>query len=258
MFELFSDIFACRDNALRWIDPRVKILLAMLFILGVLLSSTIYFPLVIFGFALITTIALRIPLSITLARLIPPLGIVGVIVILKMFMVGSSKIFTISFAGIRLIGYLEGLEEGMLIGSRVLGAVSVMMLLSFVSPAHEIFRALAWFRVPRDLIEIATLMYRYTFILVEQVSDVAVAQRVRLGYAGMRRTLSSAGMLAGTVIVRSMDQSMRTHEAMVSRCYEGHIPLGPMPRMKSSDWLVLSVCSLLAGVGYILLGRGWL
>jgi len=258
MFELFSDIFACRDNALRWIDPRVKILLAILFILGVLLSSTIYFPLLIFGFASITTTALQIPLSITLCRLILPLVTVGVILILKMFMLGSSEIFTISFAGIRLIGYMEGLEEGMVIGSRVLGAVSVMMLLSFVSPAHEIFRALTWFRVPRDLIEIAALMYRYTFILVEQISDVALAQRVRLGYAGMKRTLSSAGMLVGTVIVRSMDQSLKTHESMVSRCYDGHIPLGPMPRMKFSDWLMLSVSLLLAGVGYILLGRGWL
>ena len=258
MFELFSDIFTSRDSALGRIDTRVKLTLSLVMICGVLLSSTVYFPLLVLSFTLVTISVVRIPYKIILARLILPLGIVMVIVALKTIMAGSTEIFTVSWAGLKITAYSEGLSEGVLIGVRVLAAVSVTMLLSFVSPAPEIFRALKWFRLPRDLIEIAALMYRYTFILIEQISEVAVAQRVRLGYAGMKRTFSSAGILAGTVVVRSIDQSMQTHEAMVTRCYDGHMPLGPMPRMKSSDWLVFIIFLFFMAGLYFLLEIGGL
>jgi hypothetical protein len=39
MFELFSDIFACRDNALTRMDPRVKMMIAITLIVTVVLSK---------------------------------------------------------------------------------------------------------------------------------------------------------------------------------------------------------------------------
>ena len=51
------------------------------------------------------------------------------------------------------------------------------------------------------------------------------AQKVRLGYSGLRRSLRSMGSLAGIVMLRSLDQAEKTHEAMVARGYRGFLPL---------------------------------
>ena len=93
------------------------------------------------------------------------------------------------------------------------------------------------------------LMYRYTFVLLDLTAEVIAAQKVRLGYAGLQRGLSSAGTLGGTVILRSMDQAVCTNQAMRVRGYSGNIPLGPMPALTRRDGWIMALClALLLGV----------
>ena len=82
-FELFSDILAYRDNALTRVDPRVKFMLAVLAILGVLLSTGFAFPPAIFAACLAAMMAVRMPLRLILVRLAAPLGIVLVVIVLQ-------------------------------------------------------------------------------------------------------------------------------------------------------------------------------
>jgi cobalt/nickel transport system permease protein len=231
MFELFSDIFACRDNVLTRMDPRPKLVIAITVILTVVRSSSLVLPLTALAASLAVMLALRIPVRLLLLRLAGPMGIVVMLVILQSFMTGTTPLFSASIFGWVLTATQEGLMRGMLLGSRVLGAVAVMLLLSSVTPAYKVFHALRWFRIPEAWVEIALLVYRYVFALLEQASDVATAQRVRLGYSNLSRSLSSVGVLAGTVITRSMDQAMRTYEAMTLRGYRGQLPFGPLPCM---------------------------
>jgi cobalt/nickel transport system permease protein len=163
--------------------------------------------------------------------------------VLQAFLTGTTPLASFSLVGWKLIATEEGLMRGVLLGSRVLGAVSVMLLLSSVTPAYRIFGALRWFHVPEGWVEIALLVYRYTFVLLDQTADIASAQRVRLGYSSLGRSLSSAGVLAGTVVARSMDQAMRTYEAMTLRGYQGRLPIGPLPELKARDWRTMFVVS---------------
>jgi cobalt/nickel transport system permease protein len=125
--------------------------------------------------------------------------------------------------------------------------MSVMLLLSSVTPAHRIFQALRALGAPQGWVEIAMLMYRYIFVLLDITVDVTAAQRVRLGYSSARRGLSSAGIVAGTVILRSMDQAVRTNEAMRVRGYRGDIPLGPMPPLTWRDARIIGVAAIVLG-----------
>ena len=153
-------------------------------------------------------LALKVPARLMLARITAPMGIVFVLVVMQSFTVGSTTMFTVSVGAWHGAVKLEGVIHGLLIGSRVLGAVSVMLLLSSVTPAHRILQALRWFRVSKGWVEIAMLMYRYTFTLLDHATDLAEAQRLRLGYCDVKRSLSSMGVLAGAkVIIRSLDQA---------------------------------------------------
>ena len=200
----------------------------------------------VFCLAVVGMISIRLPVKLILARLSAPFGIVAVLVVLQSLLVGTTPLFTISVFGWHISAMREGAWQGILIASRVLGGVSTMILMSSVTPAHEIFHTLRWLGVPKGWVEVAILMYRYTFILLDRAADGMVAQRVRLGYSGLKRSLSSLGTLAGSVIVLSIDQAERTHEAMSVRGYKGHMPFGSLPAMSRKDsWIMGLVLGIL-------------
>ncbi len=253
MFELFSDIFACRDNALRRVDARAKLAIAAAMILASLLSEQLLLPALFFSICLFTLLCLRIPARIVILRLAIPLGIVFVLVVLNGFLSGTHPIFFVSVFGHPLQFTVDGLRAGLVMGSHVLGAVSVMLTLSVSTPTHEIFHCLRWLRISRNWVEVALLMYRHTFSLVDQAAELEAAQRVRLGYTGLHRSLTSAGALVGSVLIRSLEQGVHTHEAMQVRGYTGHMPFGPMPRMNNADRALIVV-----GVLCVFCAYGWL
>ncbi len=255
-FELFSDIFAYRDNILTRVDPRVKLVLALLAIIGVIVSKRPVFPLAVLAAGLGGMLAIRMPARLILVRLAAPLGIVLVVILLQSLLVGSTLLFSTSLFGWKIAVMLEGALHGALLGTRVLGAVSVLLLLSSTARAHQIFQALRWFGVPKGWVEVAMLMYRYIFMLMDQAADVMDAQKVRLGYSSLRRSLSSTGVLAGTVMKVAMDQGIRTYEAMELRGYKGYMPFGALPRISSKDLWILCLTSGAIVVAYIRLEWG--
>jgi len=241
MFDLFSDIFARQDNAVSRMDPRCKMVIALGLIFAVILSSRPILPLAVSAFSIAVMLLLGIPGRIVLLRLTAPIGIVTVLVALQSFMTGGTPLVSFRVANWVFTATHEGLSRGLLMGARVLGSVSVVLLLGFVTPAYNVFNALRWFGVPEGWVEIAVLVYRYSFTLLDQTGDVAEAQSTRLGYSSVRRSIASVGVLAGTVMTRSIDQALRTYEAMVLRGYRGRLPFGPFPALRRSDLYPLMV-----------------
>jgi cobalt/nickel transport system permease protein len=113
-----------------------------------------------------------------------------------------------------LNGQVEGLHEGILITSRIIGAVSVAILLGQVMTFTETMAALAWLRVPRGLVDVAMFAWRSLFMLYDDAGVVYTAQKNRLGYCGMRRGLNSFGAMAGMLIIRAFDSSQAMTIAM--------------------------------------------
>jgi cobalt/nickel transport system permease protein len=260
VFELFSDIFTYRENRLTEIDPRVKLVVALAAILLVLVSARPALPLLIALAALATMAALGFPLRIVAARLSVPLGMVFVVFALRLFTTSGEPFFALHLAGVMFNATREGLRAGSLAAARVLAATSVLVLLGMVAPAHALFRALLWFRVPRSLVEIGLLMYRFIFVLLDIAADMATAQTLRLGYRGAARSLRSVGALAGAVLVKSLDQAARTSEAMVLRGYAGTMPIGvlrPLPRRELFWLLGITAALVLASLAAETTGVPW-
>jgi cobalt/nickel transport system permease protein len=101
-------------------------------------------------------------------------------------------------------------------------------------------------------VEIAILMYRYIFVLMDRAGDLAAAQRLRLGYTARGRALASFTALAGATVVHSFEQAGRTHDAMRLRGYRGTMPFGPLPALgrRERGLLALSVTVIAAAYGF--------
>lgn len=230
-FDLFTDYFALRDNAMTRIDPRPKVVIALAVIVAVVLSQQAFLPLLAAVVSVSIILIMGIPPLLLLMRMAAPLGIAAVVCVLRPFFVDGAPILTFTFRGWSFTASYAGMWDGLLIAYRVLGAVSTMILLSMSTPAHRIFSVLSWAHLPPTLIETAMLMYRYIFALLRHASDAIAAARIRLGFSSPRRALSSMGMVAGAVLTRSMEQAERTHEAMTCRGYQGDIPLGRLDKL---------------------------
>ncbi|MEK7852030.1 MAG: CbiQ family ECF transporter T component, partial [Deltaproteobacteria bacterium] len=137
-------------------------------------------------------------------RLLEPLSVAGIVIVVKLYFIGWG-----------------GIGEGLMMASRILGAVSLILLLSTTTPVDALLKALTWFRVPRTWTDVGLLTYRYIFVLIEDAYVVYSAQRVRLGYLGIRRSLESFGTLTGTIVIRAYDQAIATSQAMRLRGYVG-------------------------------------
>jgi len=241
MFDLFSDIFTYREHILTRIDPRTKLVIALGALIAVITAEGVVLPLVIFGICLGSVATLRIPAKLTVTRLAAPLSIAAVLLVIQTFTAGTTPLFTFVFAGWQLTAKSEGLRLGVLLGARVLGAMSVVFLLSIVTPAHRIFQGLRAFGLSGSWLEIAVLMYRYIFVLMDRISDLAAAQRLRLGYTAHGRAMKSFTALAGATIIHSFEQAMRTHDAMRLRGYRGAMPFGPLPALARKERLMAAL-----------------
>lgn len=219
--ELFSDIFARQHNCLARLDVRVKLVVTIAALLCVITSTKIALPILVLALCLIVTVSVGVPVRLIAVRLLAPLMLFVVLVALQTF-----------------LGQMP-LARTLPLVARGLAAVSLVLLLSSVTPAHRVFHSARALGMPREWVEIALLMYRYTFAFMELTEDMVAAQRVRLGYSGFKRSLSSVAMVAGTVVIRSVDQAERTNEAMLMRGYHGDIPLMPLPPLARYDWFLV-------------------
>ncbi len=226
--EIFSEYLE-KDNFLTGIDGRIKLIVALILLAMVLSYKGFLFPLLILTLSLALCLWLRVPLRIVFMRFSEPLFIASIIVVLKLFFAGKDVLFylclpTSNFSLFTLAAHRDGLLEGLQIASRILGAVSIVIVTGFLTPFTEFLSALSWMRIPKGFVEILMFAYRYIFVLMEDAMVIYNAQKNRLGYSSIRRGLSSFGALAGSLILRAFENSEQITSSMIQRGYDGGIP----------------------------------
>jgi cobalt/nickel transport system permease protein len=245
--EIFSEQLK-KDHRLSKVDARLKLGISLFLLAMVLSYKGIIFPLLILCLSLAIGIRIGVPLKIFLIRFSEPLFIASVLVLLKLFFSGQEEIFSLKILGITIKGHKEGLMDGLQIGSRILGAVSIISVLGFSTPFIEIMAALSWMKVPKGLIEILMFAYRYIFVLFEDAMIIYNAQKNRLGYSNIRRGLGSFGILTGSLILKAFDHSHNITISMIQRGYEGDIPMLRHKPLKVSEVLVSVLFTAVIGI----------
>jgi len=235
--ELFSEYFK-KDHLLSRADARVKLLVSLVILAMVLSYKGFALPALVTTLCLFLCMRMKIPLKVFVLRFSEPLFIAVVVLLLKFFFSGKDALFSLNVFGMEVVGHRDGLVEGLLIGSRIIGAVSVVAVMGFSTPFTEFMAALSWLRVPRGFIEILMFAYRSIFVLLEDAMVIYSAQKNRLGYSSVRRGLGSFGTLAGSLTIKAFDHSQSTTVAMVQRGYDGNMPLLKHKPFQYSDIIV--------------------
>ncbi len=221
--EIFSEDFK-KEHLLTAVDARVKFIVAIAVLIMVISYKGFVFPLLVLLLNIGLCLKMRVPFKIFALRMAEPLVIVAILVALKFLFSGKEVLFSLSLAGLSIIGHKDGLIAGLMIASRVLGAVSIVVVLGFSTPFADLMAGLSWMRIPKGFVEILMFAYRYIFVLLEEAMVIYHSQKTRLGYSTVWRGLSSFGTLAGSLILKAFDHSHNTTIAMVQRGFDGDIP----------------------------------
>lgn len=231
-------------------DTRLKLMVAVGLLIMVLSYKGFVFPLVIVAISLLLCMKMRVPMKAFIFRFSEPVFIALVLVFIKFLFFGRDVLFSVHLLGLHISGYRDGLIAGLLIATRIIGAVSVIAALGFATPFTDMMSGLSWFRVPKGLIEILMFAYRYIFMLFEDAMVIYHAQKNRLGYSNLRRGLTSFGLLAGSLTLKAFEHSQNATVAMVQRGYDGSMPVKKHKPFKPSE-VVASVCFI------VIMGLVW-
>jgi cobalt/nickel transport system permease protein len=135
---------------------------------------------------------------------------------------------------------------GSLVGHAVAGSAAVL-LLATTTPMSDLLPALRRLRVPAAVVEVASVVYRLLFVLLESLRTIREAQAARMGYSSFRRSYRSSGVLAAAVLTRSWDRARRLQEGLAGRGMEAGLRVLPEVLPSSRTFLAVTVLGL-AGI----------
>jgi cobalt/nickel transport system permease protein len=259
------------QSFLHRLDPRVKVVTTLAFILSnALLPDGAW---IAFGlswlFLLLANRLSGLGIGFTFRRslVVLPFTLIAITVL---FSLPGKPLSTFHF----LIWDLTITDAGLLrfISILIRSWLSVQMAILLVATVRfpDLIHALEHLRVPSILTTIIAFLYRYLFVLADEVFRLLRARESRSAgrpnknrddvRAGARRSGGSlawrarvAGNMAGQLFLRSYERSDRVYNAMLARGYAGHMETINPHELRRRDYLVvalaLSVILLLQLVG---------
>jgi cobalt/nickel transport system permease protein len=115
----------------------------------------------------------------------------------------------------------ERLETMFFLILKVFAAISAMEMMTLSTPSSEIIGVLRSARVPKLIIELMNITYRYIFILIDVYVNLRNSADSRLGFRDLRTSWSTFGRIASNMLVVSMRKANAYYNAMEARCYDG-------------------------------------
>ena len=115
------------------------------------------------------------------------------------------------------------LKEVIFLILKVFAAISALQMITLSTPSSEIIYVLRKAHVPKIIIELMNLIYRYIFILMEVYTKMKNSAESRLGYCDYKTSFYTFGSIASNMLVISLKKANTYYDAMESRCYDGEL-----------------------------------
>ncbi|MHA1265596.1 MAG: cobalt ECF transporter T component CbiQ [Candidatus Helarchaeota archaeon] len=118
--------------------------------------------------------------------------------------------------------------QGALIASsfvlRIWISILAILTLIFTTPFANLIHAMKHVRVPRTILILFSLTYRYIFLFIDELIQMLRAKESRtFRKFGFRFRFRTLGQVFGTLLIRSIDKSERVYWAMLARGYNGDL-----------------------------------
>jgi len=206
-----------------------------------------------FYLAVITGMVLlsRVPLLYVLKRSLLILPFIGITAISVPFVKQGEVMGSVSIGLWEISVTRTGLEIfASVLAKAWLSALS-LILLTATTRVVDLLKGLEQLRVPRVLIMIISFMYRYIFVLTDDMMRMKQARDSR-NFGGRRMwQIKTIGNMIGTLFVRSYERGERVYSAMLARGYDGSTKILCKLSFSAMDFafgIILGTILLLSGI----------
>ncbi len=144
-----------------------------------------------------------------------------------------------------------------LLALKSLSGLYIMFILFFSQSIPKLLNALSYMKIPDVFMSIMFLTLRYIFILGEKLRNMYKALISRLFKPALdRKTFNAMGGVVGGILIKSFDTSDIVYKAMISRGFNGKMPVSKPEEIKLSD-LLKSGIILIVIIFILILERRW-
>ena len=224
------DTLSYKHTFIHDLNPVIKLLVTIIFILLVVSFPKYEIQRIIpfFMFPLFVIIAGEIPAGVILKKL---LVVSPFVIFVGIFNPLLDKEVICQFFGIQVSGGWVSYSSLMI---RFILTVSSALLLIATTSFPGICLALEKLRVPKIFIVQLLFLYRYTFVLADEVMKIVKARSMR-SFGKRGKGMKSFINIIGVLLVRSIERSERIHQSICSRGFDGHIKLLKDFRLRATD-----------------------
>jgi len=254
----FLDPYRPLNSPIHRLDPRIKLVLTVVFILTNTLVPTGAWPVFIFLFALILAVVLLSELGLGYVLKRSSLALPFVLAALPLILtIPGQTLFVLPVGSWVIHVSSPGLERFVSITLKSWISIQAAIVLAASTSFPDLLVAMRALHVPRLLVSIFSLMWRYLFVLVDEATRLLRARLSRSGQTdkpGAKKGGSIAwrarvtGGMAGSLFLRAFERSDRIYLAMVSRGYDGEARTLPLPDIRPSQWAVLAAGLVVLGI----------
>lgn len=259
----FLDPYRPRTSPVHALDGRVKFVLTVAFILTASLTPVAAWPVYILLFALVLSVEILSGLGVGYVLKRASLALPFVLAALPIiFTTEGIVLFTLPLGAWTLTASAEGLARFASVALKSWLSVQAAILLASSTPFPELLQAMRAIRIPRLLVAMFGLMWRYLFVLVDEALRLMRARAARSGVSPISTGSKSrvreggsllwrgrvAGGMAGNLFLRAFERSEQIYVAMLSRGYDGEVRTMPLPVLTGDGWL-----ALVAGLALLIL-----
>jgi cobalt/nickel transport system permease protein len=160
-----------------------------------------------------TLLGARVPVQVWLGCALAPVG----------FLLTGAASLLVQVDGHGLALSPVGMAAAAGLIARSLAGLSCLLFLALTTPITDLLAGLRRLGVPREIVEIGMLMYRFLFLLADAALAMNNAQAARLGHSTGGRRMRSLGLLVANLLPRALDRARRLETGLATRGWEGEM-----------------------------------
>ncbi|SFD33854.1 cobalt ECF transporter T component CbiQ [Clostridium uliginosum] len=117
----------------------------------------------------------------------------------------------------------EKLKKVVFLILKVFASISALQMMTLSTSSSEIIYVLRKAHVPKLIVELMSLIYRYIFILMDVYTKMKNSAESRQGYCDFKTSCYTFGSIASNMLVISLKKANAYYDAMEARCYDGDL-----------------------------------
>jgi len=255
----FLDPYHRGDSPLHRADPRVKLVLTLAFIVAVAATPMETWPVYVLFLALVVAVSVASELGVAFAMrrglIAVPFALAAVPLLIT---VPGPPLLEVSLGPWPVTVTTTGAGRLLSIVLKSWLSVQAGILLVATTSFPDLLAALRALRLPRLLVAIIGLMWRYLAVLADEAGRLVRARAARSGSLTGRGGGSVVwrgqvtGYMVGNLFVRGYERGERIYAAMLARGYDGEARSLPRPPLSLAQWMMLGLgLALLVGLAVL-------